>query len=73
MSRYKDAQCRVCRREGCKLFLKGERCYSDKCSISRRNYAPGDHGQKNTKLSEYGTQLRGTKNKIILWSWRKAI
>ena len=58
MSRYKDAQCRVCRREGCKLFLKGERCYSDKCSISRRNYAPGDHGQKNTKLSEYGTQLR---------------
>ena len=58
MSRYKDAQCRVCRREGCKLFLKGERCYSDKCSISRRNYAPGDHGQKNAKLSEYGTQLR---------------
>ena len=58
MSRYKDAQCRVCRREGCKLFLKGERCYSDKCSISRRNYAPGDHGQKRAKLSEYGTQLR---------------
>ena len=58
MSRYKDAQCRVCRREGCKLFLKGERCYSDKCSVTRRNYAPGDHGQKNKKLSEYGTQLR---------------
>ena len=58
MSRYKDAQCRVCRREGCKLFLKGERCYSDKCSVSRRNYAPGDHGQKKSKLSEYGTQLR---------------
>ena len=58
MSRYKDAQCRVCRREGCKLFLKGERCYSDKCSVSRRNYAPGDHGQKRAKLSEYGTQLR---------------
>lgn len=58
MARYKDAQCRVCRREGCKLFLKGERCYSDKCSISRRNYAPGDHGQKRAKLSEYGTQLR---------------
>ena len=58
MSRYIDAQCRVCRREGCKLFLKGERCYSDKCSISRRNYAPGDHGQKKAKLSEYGTQLR---------------
>ena len=58
MSRYKDAQCRICRREGCKLFLKGERCYSDKCSVSRRNYAPGDHGQKKSKLSEYGTQLR---------------
>ena len=58
MSRYKDAQCRVCRREGCKLFLKGERCYTDKCSVSRRNYAPGDHGQKKAKLSEYGTQLR---------------
>ena len=58
MSRYKDAQCRVCRREGCKLFLKGERCYSDKCSVSRRNYAPGDHGQRKAKLSEYGTQLR---------------
>ena len=58
MSRYKDAQCRVCRREGCKLFLKGDRCYTDKCGISRRNYAPGDHGQKKAKLSEYGTQLR---------------
>jgi len=58
MARYKDEQCRVCRREGCKLFLKGDRCYSDKCSVTRRNYGPGDHGQKRTKLSEYGTQLR---------------
>ena len=58
MSRYKDEQCRICRREGQKLFLKGSRCYSDKCSISRRNYAPGQHGQKRAKLSEYGTQLR---------------
>ena len=58
MSRYKDEQCRVCRREGQKLFLKGSRCYSDKCSIARRNYAPGQHGQKRAKLSEYGTQLR---------------
>ena len=58
MARYKDAQCRICRREGQKLFLKGERCFSDKCSVSRRNYAPGMHGQKKTKLSEYGTQLR---------------
>ena len=58
MARYKDEQCRRCRREGQKLFLKGERCYTDKCSISRRNYAPGEHGQKRAKLSEYGTQLR---------------
>jgi small subunit ribosomal protein S4 len=58
MSRYKDEQCRICRRNGQKLFLKGERCYSDKCSINRRNYAPGQNGQKRAKLSEYGTQLR---------------
>ncbi len=58
MARYTDEQCRICRREGQKLFLKGSRCYSDKCSISRRNYAPGQHGQKRAKLSEYGTQLR---------------
>ena len=58
MSRYKDEQCRICRREGQKLFLKGSRCYTDKCSVTRRNYAPGQHGQKNKKLSEYGTQLR---------------
>ena len=58
MSRYKDEQCRICRREGQKLFLKGSRCYSDKCSIARRNYAPGQHGQRRKKLSEYGTQLR---------------
>ncbi len=58
MARYKDEQCRICRREGQKLFLKGSRCYTDKCSITRRNYAPGQHGQKKKKLSEYGTQLR---------------
>ena len=58
MSRYKDEQCRICRREGQKLFLKGSRCYTDKCSIARRNYAPGQHGQRRKKLSEYGTQLR---------------
>ena len=61
MARYTDEQCRICRREGQKLFLKGSRCYSDKCSISRRNYAPGQHGQKRTKLSEYGTQIREKK------------
>lgn len=58
MARYKDEQCRICRREGQKLFLKGSRCYTDKCSVSRRNYAPGQNGQKKKKLSEYGTQLR---------------
>ena len=58
MARYKDEQCRICRREGQKLFLKGSRCYTDKCSIARRNYAPGQNGQKRKKLSEYGTQLR---------------
>ena len=58
MSRYKDEQCRICRREGQKLFLKGSRCYSDKCSITRRNYAPGQNGQKKSKISEYGRQLR---------------
>ena len=58
MARYKDEQCRICRREGQKLFLKGSRCYSDKCSITRRNYAPGQNGQKKGKISEYGTQLR---------------
>ena len=58
MARYKDEQCRICRREGQKLFLKGARCYTDKCSIARRNYAPGQNGQKKSKISEYGTQLR---------------
>ena len=58
MARYTGASCRQCRREGMKLFLKGERCYTDKCAIVTRNYAPGQHGQKRAKLSEYGTQLR---------------
>ena len=58
MARYTDANCRLCRREGQKLFLKGERCYSSKCAIERRNYAPGQHGQARKKQSEYGLQLR---------------
>lgn len=58
MARYTGAVCRQCRREGQKLFLKGERCYSDKCAISRRAYAPGQHGQSRKKFSEYGLQLR---------------
>ncbi|MBR5129240.1 MAG: 30S ribosomal protein S4 [Firmicutes bacterium] len=58
MSRYTDANCKLCRREGQKLFLKGERCYGGKCAIERRNYAPGQHGQARKKMSEYGIQLR---------------
>ena len=58
MARYTGSVCRQCRREGTKLFLKGERCYSDKCAITRRSYAPGQHGQSRKKFSEYGLQLR---------------
>ena len=59
MARYSDAVCRLCRRENTKLYLKGDRCLSDKCAINKRNYAPGQHGQRRrTKLSEYGLQLR---------------
>lgn len=58
MARYTDASCRLCRREGQKLFLKGERCYSTKCALEKRNYAPGQHGQSRKKMSEYGLQLR---------------
>jgi small subunit ribosomal protein S4 len=58
MARNLDAKCRQCRREGEKLFLKGEKCFTDKCSIDRRSYAPGQHGQKNTRLSGYAVQLR---------------
>lgn len=58
MARYRDPVCRLCRREGMKLFLKGERCYSDKCALERRNYPPGQHGQARAKYSEYAMQLR---------------
>ena len=60
MARYIEAVCRQCRREGSKLYLKGDRCYSDKCAFTRRGYAPGQHGQGQArkKVSEYGTQLR---------------
>ena len=59
MARYTGAVCRLCRREGQKLFLKGERCYTGKCALDRRSYAPGQHGQaRNKKASEYGKQLR---------------
>ena len=58
MARYTGSVCRLCRREGCKLFLKGDRCYSAKCSFTKRPVAPGQHGQSRKKLSEYGVQLR---------------
>jgi small subunit ribosomal protein S4 len=58
LARYKESVCRLCRRENIKLFLKGDRCYSDKCAIERRNYPPGQHGQKRPKFSEYSIQLR---------------
>lgn len=58
MARYTGAVCRLCRREGQKLFLKGERCYTGKCAIARRAYAPGQHGQGRKKITEYGLQLR---------------
>ena len=59
MARYTDSSCRLCRRENLKLFLKGDRCYSEKCAFERRGYAPGDHGQAHKKQrSDYGVQLR---------------
>jgi small subunit ribosomal protein S4 len=58
MARYTGASCRLCRREGKKLFLKGERCYSDKCAVTRRASLPGQHGKGRKKASEYGIQLR---------------
>ena len=58
MARDTGSQCKQCRREGAKLFLKGERCFTDKCAIERRNYPPGDHGRGRQKQSEYRVQLR---------------
>lgn len=63
MARNIEPKCRQCRREGEKLFLKGEKCFTDKCAVERRNYAPGQHGQKGARLSGYGVQLR-EKQKI---------
>jgi small subunit ribosomal protein S4 len=58
MARYTDAVCRLCRREGTKLFLKGDRCFTAKCAIERRSYPPGQHGQGRTRFSDFGVQLR---------------
>ena len=58
MGRYRDAKCRLCRREGTKLFLKGDRCFTNKCGYDRRPYAPGEHGRLRRKMSDYAIQLR---------------
>src|SRR5512139_3764935 len=58
LARYTKSVCRLCRRENLKLFLKGDRCYTEKCAIDRRAYPPGQHGQSRSKFSEFGTQLR---------------
>jgi small subunit ribosomal protein S4 len=58
LARHTESVCRLCRRENLKLFLKGERCYTEKCAYDRRNYPPGQHGQSRKKFSDYGTQLR---------------
>ena len=58
MARYRDSSCRLCRREMQKLFLKGDRCHTDKCSLERRSYPPGQHGQRRSKITDYGKQLR---------------
>ena len=58
MARYSESVCRLCRREGLKLFLKGDRCFKDKCAIERRQYAPGQHGKRRSKVQGYGIQLR---------------
>lgn len=58
MAKYTDAKCRLCRREGCKLFLKGDRCYTEKCAQTKHPYAPGQHGRARKKVSEYAIQLR---------------
>ncbi|MBD5553754.1 MAG: 30S ribosomal protein S4 [Desulfovibrio sp.] len=58
MAKYTEPKCRICRREGCKLFLKGDRCFTQKCALERRPYAPGQHGRARKKVSEYAVQLR---------------
>jgi len=58
LARYRGPVCKLCRRDGMKLYLKGDRCFSEKCAVERRNYPPGEHGQGRTKFSEYGSQLR---------------
>lgn len=71
MARYTDSVCRLCRREGMKLYLKGDRCFTDKCAITKRAYAPGQHGSGRRKLSDFGIQLRENKKQkdfTVYWN-----
>jgi small subunit ribosomal protein S4 len=71
VARNLDPKCRQCRREGEKLFLKGEKCFTDKCAIERRSYAPGQHGQKSgARLSDYGVHLRKQKIRRVYGVWK---
>lgn len=70
MARYTGAVCRLCRREGQKLYLKGDKCYTDKCQIAKGRYAPGQHGQSRKKLTEYGVQLRENKKFVDIMEFR---
>lgn len=73
MAKYTEAKCRICRREGCKLFLKGDRCFTDKCAYDRRPYAPGQHGRARKKVSEYAVQLREKqKTAAATVSWKSS-
>src|SRR5262245_46562073 len=72
MARYTGNKCKLCRREGMKLFLKGQRCFTDKCAVSRRDYPPGVHAQKRTKVTDYGVRVREKqKLKRIYGVWER--
>lgn len=72
MARYTESVCKLCRREGMKLFLKGDRCFTVKCAIEKRNYPPGEHGQRRSKPSEYGLQLREKQKMKRLYGIQEA-
>lgn len=72
MARYREAKCKLCRREGGKLFLKGDKCYMEKCPFNKRPVAPGQHGAARKKVSEYGLQLREKQEPREFTAYRKA-
>jgi len=67
MAKYTGSKCRQCRREGGKLFLKGEKCFTSKCPVEKRPFPPGQHGQRRTRLSDYATQLREKQKLRRIW------